>query len=44
MLSVINVMGFFLFCQILLFLKGFTEDQRNKLAIVTGIILANGEV
>lgn len=28
--------------KILLFLKGFTEDQRNKLAIVTGIILANG--
>ena len=36
--------GVFLFFQILLFLKGFTEDQRNKLAIVTGIILANGEV
>ena len=33
----------FLF-QILLFLKGFTEDQRNKLAIVTGIILANGKI
>ena len=31
-------------CQILLFLKGFTEDQRNKLAIVTGIILANGKI
>lgn len=28
--------------KILLFLKGFTEDQRSKLAIVTGIILANG--
>ncbi|XP_020630837.1 basic leucine zipper and W2 domain-containing protein 2-like, partial [Orbicella faveolata] len=28
--------------KILLFLKGFTDDQRNKLAIVTGIILANG--
>ena len=34
----------FFFCiQILLFLKGFTEDQRSKLATVTGIILANGE-
>lgn len=28
--------------KILLFLKAFSEDQRNKLAIVTGIILANG--
>ena len=29
--------------QILLFLKGFSEDQRNKLAIAAGIILANGK-
>ncbi|XP_027044516.1 eIF5-mimic protein 2 [Pocillopora verrucosa] len=28
--------------KILLFLKGFSEDQRNKLAIAAGIILANG--
>ncbi|KAK3712999.1 hypothetical protein QZH41_014107 [Actinostola sp. cb2023] len=28
--------------KILLFLKGFTEAQRNKLAITTGIVLANG--
>jgi len=28
--------------KILLFLKGFTEAHRNKLAITTGIVLANG--
>ncbi|XP_064595232.1 eIF5-mimic protein 2-like isoform X2 [Liolophura sinensis] len=28
--------------KILLFLKGFTEEERRKLAIITGIIMANG--
>lgn len=31
------------FClQLLLFLKGFSESERNKLAMLTGILLANG--
>lgn len=28
----------------LLFLKGFTESERNKLAMLTGILLANGNI
>lgn len=28
--------------QLLLFLKGFSESERNKLAMLTGILLANG--
>lgn len=28
----------------LLFLKGFTESERNKLAMLTGILLANGNL
>lgn len=36
-----NLMGY-CFSQILLFLKGFTVAQRNKLAITTAIVLANG--
>lgn len=30
--------------QLLLFLKGFTESERNKLAMLTGILLANGNL
>uniref|UniRef100_A0A7M4FWL9 Basic leucine zipper and W2 domains 1 n=1 Tax=Crocodylus porosus TaxID=8502 RepID=A0A7M4FWL9_CROPO len=30
------------FAQLLLFLKGFSESERNKLAMLTGILLANG--
>ncbi|XP_053273228.1 eIF5-mimic protein 2-A isoform X2 [Pleuronectes platessa] len=30
--------------KLLLFLKGFTESERNKLAMLTGILLANGNV
>lgn len=30
--------------QLLLFLKGFTESERNKLAMLTGILLANGDI
>ncbi len=30
--------------QLLLFLKGFTESERNKLAMLTGILLANGSI
>lgn len=30
--------------QLLLFLKGFTESERNKLAMLTGILLANGNI
>ncbi|XP_028991733.1 eIF5-mimic protein 2-A-like isoform X2 [Betta splendens] len=30
--------------KLLLFLKGFTESERNKLAMVTGILLANGNL
>lgn len=33
-----------LFAQLLLFLKGFTESERNKLAMLTGILLANGNI
>lgn len=33
---------FLLVLQLLLFLKGFTESERNKLAMLTGILLANG--
>uniref|UniRef100_A0AAY4DZG5 W2 domain-containing protein n=1 Tax=Denticeps clupeoides TaxID=299321 RepID=A0AAY4DZG5_9TELE len=29
---------------LLLFLKGFTESERNKLAMLTGILLANGNI
>uniref|UniRef100_A0A672QS49 Basic leucine zipper and W2 domain-containing protein 1-A-like n=1 Tax=Sinocyclocheilus grahami TaxID=75366 RepID=A0A672QS49_SINGR len=35
---------FFFFFQLLLFLKGFTESERNKLAMLTGILLANGNI
>lgn len=28
--------------KLLLFLKGFSESERNKLAMLTGILLANG--
>lgn len=28
----------------LLFLKGFTESERNKLAMLAGILLANGNI
>ena len=30
------------YLQILLFMKGFTNEQREKLAIIVGIFLANG--
>ncbi|KAI3356471.1 hypothetical protein L3Q82_017686 [Scortum barcoo] len=30
--------------KLLLFLKGFTESERNKLAMLTGILLANGNL
>lgn len=30
--------------QLLLFLKGFTESERNKLAMLAGILLANGNI
>lgn len=30
--------------QLLLFLKGFTESDRTKLAMLTGILLANGNI
>uniref|UniRef100_A0A8C5HWH8 Basic leucine zipper and W2 domain-containing protein 1-A-like n=1 Tax=Gouania willdenowi TaxID=441366 RepID=A0A8C5HWH8_GOUWI len=30
--------------KLLLFLKGFTESERNKLAMLTGILLANGSI
>lgn len=30
--------------QLLLFLKGFTESERNKLAMLTGILLASGSL
>ncbi|XP_013871949.1 basic leucine zipper and W2 domain-containing protein 1-A [Austrofundulus limnaeus] len=30
--------------KLLLFLKGFTESDRNKLAMLTGILLANGNL
>ncbi|XP_068612692.1 eIF5-mimic protein 2-A-like isoform X2 [Brachionichthys hirsutus] len=30
--------------QLLLFLKGFNESERNKLAMLTGILLANGNI
>lgn len=35
-----------MFCclQLLLFLKGFTESDRTKLAMLTGILLANGKI
>ena len=37
------IYGFFVFSrQLLLFLKGFTEDERFKLGTVIGICLANG--
>lgn len=32
----------FLLLQLLLFLKGFSESERNKLAMLTGVLLANG--
>uniref|UniRef100_A0A3P8UTZ4 Basic leucine zipper and W2 domains 1a n=1 Tax=Cynoglossus semilaevis TaxID=244447 RepID=A0A3P8UTZ4_CYNSE len=32
------------YAQLLLFLKGFTESERNKLAMLTGILLANGDI
>jgi hypothetical protein len=35
---------FFSPVQLLLFLKGFTESERNKLAMLTGILLANGNI
>ena len=28
--------------KLLLFLKGFSESERNKLAMLTGVLLANG--
>lgn len=34
----------FLCLQLLLFLKGFTESERTKLAMLTGILLANGDI
>lgn len=34
----------FALLQLLLFLKGFTESERNKLAMLTGILLANGNI
>lgn len=34
----------FVLSQLLLFLKGFTESERNKLAMLTGILLANGNL
>ena len=30
--------------QLLLFLKGFDESERNKLAMLAGILLANGNI
>lgn len=35
---------FLISLQLLLFLKGFTESERNKLAMLTGILLANGNI
>lgn len=35
---------YFFFSQLLLFLKGFSESERNKLAMLTGILLANGSL
>uniref|UniRef100_A0A8C3A625 Basic leucine zipper and W2 domains 1 n=1 Tax=Cyclopterus lumpus TaxID=8103 RepID=A0A8C3A625_CYCLU len=32
------------YAQLLLFLKGFTESERNKLAMLAGILLANGNL
>uniref|UniRef100_A0A8C2KWD8 Basic leucine zipper and W2 domain-containing protein 1-B n=1 Tax=Cyprinus carpio TaxID=7962 RepID=A0A8C2KWD8_CYPCA len=32
------------YAQLLLFLKGFSESERNKLAMLTGILLANGSL
>lgn len=34
----------FALSQLLLFLKGFTESERNKLAMLTGILLANSNL
>lgn len=37
-----NGNSLYLHLQLLLFLKGFSESERNKLAMLTGILLANG--
>lgn len=42
MVSAQDYLCLFWHFQILLFLKGFTEEERRKLAIITGIIMANG--
>lgn len=39
-----NCVHMFNVWQLLLFLKGFTESERNKLAMLTGILLANSNV
>lgn len=40
----ISSLFLFFYSQLLLFLKGFTESERNKLAMLTGILLANGNI
>lgn len=46
MTCTLNKLVWFSLCplQLLLFLKGFTESERNKLAMLTGILLANGNI
>lgn len=39
-----NRLMLFLCLQLLLFLKGFTDSERTKLAMLTGILLANGNI
>lgn len=39
-----RIRGMFWCLQLLLFLKGFTESDRTKLAMLTGILLANGNI
>uniref|UniRef100_A0A8C1XWQ0 Basic leucine zipper and W2 domains 1b n=1 Tax=Cyprinus carpio TaxID=7962 RepID=A0A8C1XWQ0_CYPCA len=40
----IDLFFYLIFSQLLLFLKGFSESERNKLAMLTGILLANGSL
>ena len=41
-IRLIDLLLLIIFLQILMFQKGFTDEERSKLAVVTGIILANG--
>lgn len=43
-ISLQDWVSMFALWQLLLFLKGFTESERNKLAMLTGILLANGNL